>query len=262
MTLANKKRAALVSDLRDLAREVVGTPYSRAKVEGRTFLEAFEVGQLNAVVADFERRADLFAEVSATMARAHSDEGEQGGVSPDDGFVLYCLARWARPTRVIETGVAAGVSTSYLLAALADNGAGQMWSVELPPHELAGRSPDGSTYTWPSHGPGWAIPRSLLDEVESRWTLVLEDVRSALPRLLADLAPVDLFFHDDLHTAAHMAWEYNLVWPHLAPGGLLVSDDVNHAWIRFCRRHGLADRATPNAGRFAALRKPLETATV
>lgn len=269
----------LFSDVRDLVREIVATPYyrsrpwevpsllgarwslSRAKVGGLEFLKGLNVDELTTLLADFDRRAGLFEEVSTSMARAHSEEGEQGGVSPEDGFILYCLARWARPSQLIETGVAAGVSTTYLMAALADNGTGRMWSIELPPEQMDGDSFDGSTYTWQRHGPGWAIPQSIRDQVGSQWTLLLEDVRSALPRLLKEVRTVDLFFHDDLHTAAHMAWEYELVWPHLTPGGLLVSDDVNHAWVRFCRRHDLADRATANAGRFAALRKPIGART-
>jgi len=38
----------------------------------------------------------------------------QGGISLEDGMVLYSLARALRPEYVVETGVAAGLSTSFL----------------------------------------------------------------------------------------------------------------------------------------------------
>jgi hypothetical protein len=57
--------------------------------------------------------------------------------------------------------------------------------------------------------------------------------------LVRRLPRVDVFFHDDLHTPEHMKWEYDLVWSHLAPGGVLISDDDNYGWLRFCREKRL-----------------------
>lgn len=58
-------------------------------------------------------------------------EGDgQGGISLQDGMVLYGLARALRPDYVIETGVAAGASTSFFGAALIENGRGKLFSIE------------------------------------------------------------------------------------------------------------------------------------
>ena len=46
------------------------------------------------------------------IASVQTDDGRQGGISLADGIILYGLARALRPEYVIETGVAAGVSTS------------------------------------------------------------------------------------------------------------------------------------------------------
>jgi len=35
-----------------------------------------------------------------------------------------------------------------------------------------------------------------------------------------------LFIHDSLHTRSNMTWEFETVWPHLRPGGVLIADDV------------------------------------
>jgi predicted O-methyltransferase YrrM len=84
----------------------------------------------------------------------------------------------------------------------------------------------------------------------------LGDVRRALPELLRSVPCVDLFFHDDLHTPDQMLWEYELIWPKLRPGGVLVSDDVNHGWVQFCKKHAQNGRALHNVERLSALRKP------
>jgi hypothetical protein len=85
--------------------------------------------------------------------------------------------------------------------------------------------------------------------------LTLQDVRTALPLLLNELPYVDIFFHDDLHTPDHMYWEYDAVWPMLSPRGVLISDDANHGWIKFCVEQGLNETAFHNVDRLCALRK-------
>ncbi len=62
----------------------------------------------------------------------------------------------------------------------------------------------------------------------------MEDVQISLPRLLAELPKIDFFLHDDLHIPPHVAWELNEVWPKLTVGGVMVADDINSAWLRFC----------------------------
>jgi hypothetical protein len=44
--------------------------------------------------------------------------------------------------------------------------------------------------------------------------------------LMASSGPVDMFYHDSLHTDEHMQWELGTALPHLGPGALLASDDV------------------------------------
>lgn len=185
-------------------------------------------------------------------------EGEgQGGIGLKDGVILFGLARATRPEYVIETGVAAGISTSFLGAALIENGHGRLFSIELPVtrgDELA--MLDGSHYLWQEHGVGWAIPEAIRSALVGRHTLILKDVREALPQVLTQIPHVDLFFHDDLHTPDHMLWEYETVWPRLGPGGLLLSDDANDGWVQFCRKHRFDREALGNVDRLCAVIKP------
>jgi predicted O-methyltransferase YrrM len=210
----------------------------------------------------FDRWRPQLENAAAAVQKAHAG---QGGIGFDDGIVLYGLARALRPDSVIETGVAAGVSTSFFAAALVENNRGRLFSVEFPPAPPsasalanATRKPldDGSLYSLRENGVGWAIPAELRRALGERHQLILQDARTALPQLLAALPYVDVFFHDDLHTPDHMLWEYESVWPRLRPGGVLISDDVNHGWIQFCRRQGIRGAAFNNLDRLCALRKP------
>jgi len=202
----------------------------------------------------FERWAPLLESVVDAVSSA---TGQQGGVSSGDGRVLFGCVRALKPRRVIETGIAAGVSTAFVIAALLENGVGELVSIELPDDDAAHtrRHSDGSKFDWPARGAGWAVPPDLRDRIGDRHSFVFEDVRTALPRLLPELAPIDMFIHDDLHTPSHMLWEYSLVWPFLAPGGAVISDDVNWGWVEFARRHGGEQGGLANLDRLALLRK-------
>lgn len=167
--------------------------------------------------------------------------------------LLYYAVRLLRPAAVIETGVFDGISTCFLLKALADNGAGRLVSIDVPPRAPVRASTDRMRFTALPAGcaPGWLVP----DRLRERWTLELGSSRERLPACLARLGAVDVFFHDSLHTATHMRWEMEAAWPALAPGGLLASDDVfwNAAFWSFCRRHGVRGMVARGMG---MVRKP------
>ena len=206
------------------------------------------------VLDGFARWRPLLEEV---VTRVNTASGEHGGISLEDGMVIYALVRALNPEYVIETGIAAGVSTAFLGAALIDNAKGTLFSIELPPGDVRNiRQADGALFDWPRKTVGWAIPTSIYSKIASRHTVILEDVRTALPRLLGQLPFVDLFIHDDLHTPNHMLWEYELVWRKIRPGGILASDDVNEGWVDFCQREHCGETALHNIQRFAAVRKP------
>jgi hypothetical protein len=63
----------------------------------------------------------------------------------DAGFVraVWCLVRHLRPRKVVETGVAHGVTSRFILEALKKNGDGHLWSIDLPPLERSWRQQIG-----------------------------------------------------------------------------------------------------------------------
>jgi hypothetical protein len=252
-------------------REVLASPHYRAKPaatlryayakwtfrkfrrpEPELFLEDFGIDPLVAFEG-FARWRRVLETAVSNIAKAGDG---QGGISLQDGMVLYGLARALQPDYVIETGVAAGASTSFFGAALIENGRGKLFSIELPAAEVTGATcEDGSRYEWRRKGVGWAVPMEVRRGLGNRCELILRDVRVGLPKLLERLPYVDIFFHDDLHTPDHMRWEYELVWTKLRDGGVLASDDVNHGWIEFCEREGLGEEALRNIDRLCMARK-------
>ncbi len=252
-------------------REVIGAPYYRRRpLEALQFAYAKwlfarfrlhdPVEFLRLLAIDTNIALDGFQKWLPTLqevfSKVRQHQGHQGGISMEDGIILYGLTRALRPETVIETGVAAGVSTSFIGAALIENGHGMLYSVELPPADSAARVHlDGAAFDWPDSGVGWAIPEAIKHGMGSRHTLVLQDVRVALPILIEHLPCIDIFFHDDLHTPDHMLWEFELVWPHIRLNGVLISDDVNFGWIQFCRKHRLGEHALHNIQRLTAIRK-------
>jgi predicted O-methyltransferase YrrM len=138
----------------------------------------------------------------------------------DAGLPEFCyvICRALRPRVVVETGVGSGVTTAFILQALAANGEGHLWSIDLPPigaEEFAGSF----------------VPQHL----RSRWNLLRGRTRDLLPGLLRELPAPDVFLHDSLHTTRNMTFEFNAAWQKMAAGGVLLSDDIHmsKAFARF-----------------------------
>jgi predicted O-methyltransferase YrrM len=125
--------------------------------------------------------------------------------------LCYLACRLIKPETVVETGVAYGVSSAFILRALEMNGQGMLFSVDLPPLRRKYER------FW-----GIAVP----DELRGRWRLHRGTSASVLPRLFKANPTIDLFVHDSLHTHRNMRREFDAVWPHLREGGLLLADDV------------------------------------
>jgi predicted O-methyltransferase YrrM len=139
--------------------------------------------------------------------------------------VLWVLVRHLRPVRMVETGVARGVSSAFTLDALARNGDGHLWSIDLPP--LGGE--------WQKQ-----VGIAVAPEVKDRWTYIRGASRRMLPGLLNELGSIDIFTHDGLHTQENQSFEYRTAWPHVRDGGVLASDDVDFsdAFVTFARDSG------------------------
>jgi hypothetical protein len=131
--------------------------------------------------------------------------------APSLARVCYALCRALRPAVVLETGVAYGVSSSFITKALELNGMGHLHSVDRAPVRPAVESYIGAL-----------VP----DELRSRWTLHRGTSRRLVPRLLPQLDGLTLFIHDSQHTYRNVSWELQTVAPHLVRPAAVVVDDT------------------------------------
>ncbi len=164
---------------------------------------------------------------------------------------LYVLARALRPKVTVETGVCTGITTGYLLSALRKNGdGGRLVSIDLPMLDPGGMvNADGvrdRAHVRAVEETGLLADPALRND-PSLWRLHLGDAKQLLPTVLEDLGGIDGFYHDSEHSYAHMSFEFAQAWPHLRPGGLLISDDINFSeGARRAWREFVAGKADPN----------------
>jgi predicted O-methyltransferase YrrM len=158
----------------------------------------------------------------ATKTRIAAQRGLPigGMTTAGRGPVVYAICRLLKPKAVVETGVASGVSSTYILHALQKNGRGTLYSIDYP-------TPGDKLPT------GWLVP----EEVRNRWRLIRGKSSEKLQDLLNDLLEVDLFLHDSEHSYQNMMFEFETVWPHLRKEGVLLSDDthMNESFFDFAR---------------------------
>jgi hypothetical protein len=135
----------------------------------------------------------------------------------DAGLVraIWCLIRHMKPQKVVETGVAHGVTSRCILEALARNGDGHLWSIDLPPLENPWRT---------------QVAAAVGDGHADRWSYIAGSSRRRLPELLSRLGKIDLFVHDSLHSERNVRFELDRAWAASGPAGAIVVDDVDANW--------------------------------
>jgi predicted O-methyltransferase YrrM len=141
-----------------------------------------------------------------------------------------------KPSTVVETGVGAGISSSFILQALHDNDFGKLYSIDLPRavYQSSGQIVNDTSLIPKGMDSGWTIPNNL----KNKWTLLKGRSKDRLPELVNKLQSIDLFFHDSEHTYENMLFEYETVWPHIRSKGILASHDVcwNDAFLDFSKK--------------------------
>jgi hypothetical protein len=179
--------------------------------------EALGVSWLCNATAEFWNLwPEVINELEAKGIRA-GPESFQFWIDGDAGLVraIWCLTRHLRPKKVVETGVAHGVTSRCILEALNSSGDGHLWSIDLPPLERVWRKQVGA---------------AVGDRYSDRWSYIKGSSRRRLPKLLSRLGQIDLFIHDSLHSERNVRFELDRAWAALRPNGALVVDDVDANW--------------------------------
>ena len=169
------------------------------------------------------RASDFMTE----MVRRRDAYGSEGVMGALDCATLYALTRWLRPAVVVESGGFIGMSSAFILRALADEklAKSKLYSIE-----------------WSEEcEQGALIP----DELRPQFIPMRGKVEDFLKR--GELpSPIDMFLHDSSHSYRHMLWEFRQFWPRLCDGGLLVSHGVqmNAAFPEFVVKTYAHDKKT------------------
>jgi|SRR5579875_264760 len=130
-------------------------------------------------------------------------------ISARGGQLLYALARSARPQTIVEFGTSFGISTVYLGAAVADNGTGHVYGTELSPAKVA-----AARANLAEAGVGDVV------------TVLAGDALETLAGLPGPIGLVLLDGWKDLCLPV-----LKLLEPRLAPGALVVADDITHTTL-------------------------------
>jgi predicted O-methyltransferase YrrM len=172
------------------------------------------------------RASDFMAE----MIRRRDSYGSEGVMGAIDCATLYGLTRWLRPTVIVESGGYIGMSSAFILKALADEklGTAKLYSIESSQEgEQGALIPDELR----SASRGFVPMRGKVEDFLKH---------SELP------SSIDMFLHDSSHSYQHMLWEFRQFWPRVRDGGLLVSHDVqmNAAFPEFVAKTYAHDKKT------------------
>ena len=132
---------------------------------------------------------------------------------PGAFHLLYFLTRLRRPKVVVETGVAAGWSSSAFLQALKVNGdGGQLYSSDFP--------------YFRQNEPEKNIGILVDDNLRSNWHLYVDGDKINLPRILREVERVDMFHYDSDKTYSGREFGLKSLTPKLSSDGVVIFDDI------------------------------------
>jgi predicted O-methyltransferase YrrM len=177
------------------------------------------------------QRREATEQHMAALGNQHNARYHAGWVNVDDALFLYWLVRTLKPKTIVQCGICNGLSSAFMVLALATNGAeGKLYGIDIPPvfnpkdpaWTGAGKVyghviPEGKTS-------GWMVPEAY----RKRFEVQNGDAKLLLPKLVDSLPGIDMFYHDSDHTYNHMMFEFREAKRKLAPGGLIIADDI--AW--------------------------------
>ena len=157
-------------------------------------------------------------------------DATQGGVRTGEirvhSYSLYVIVRVLMPNLMVETGVANGKSSAYILRAIDKNGTGALFSIDKPEFQGDPASINKGEALIPRNlESGWMVPESL----RRLWTLRLGDAADLLPVLRQELNDIDIFFHDSLHTYDHVKFELRLAREWVRSDGVILCDDIQYS---------------------------------
>ena len=194
--------------LRETLEEARSVPHAEQVFERKAYVEKY--------ISDLEAKYGAFY--------------KPGWVNLEDALFLYWVVRKLNPKKIVQTGVCNGLSSAFMMLALAKNGPeGTLHVIDMPPVF------DSNDPNWMAKGKvygvtipegkssGWLVP----DAYHNRFEVLNGDAKDLLPGLLQKTGAIDMFYHDSDHSYDHMMFEFIESKKHLTKNGVVVSDDIS-----------------------------------
>lgn len=131
-----------------------------------------------------------------------------GGAYP----FLYFVTRYMKPDNIVETGVAAGFSSSAFLLAIKKNRIGKLYSSDFPYFRL----PNPERYV------GIVVEETLRDN----WRLYLDGDESNLPKIVSQAKEIDIFHYDSDKSYSGRQYALSAISNSLSDRGVIIMDDI------------------------------------
>jgi predicted O-methyltransferase YrrM len=226
---------------RALAQAIRGAALDRLRPDEREWVTRIETRR-SELAADASMVRPAFETAPETERAFFRDGGEPApiwgiaelfSVSPMWGEFLLRLTRELAPRSCVELGTALGLSTAYQAAALALNGTGTLTTFE-------------GAKAWAAVAEEGLSDLGLSD----RATIEVGDIGETLPRALTRIGPIDYAYLDADHTEEATVKHFDTILPHMAPGGVVVLDDISftremsRAWHAIRRRNRVSTSLT------------------
>lgn len=135
---------------------------------------------------------------------------------------LYALVRLTGARNIVESGVASGVSSTFILLGVEANHGGNLHSIDSPVPRVV----QGGNEPWaipPGLSSGWAVPLKL----RRMWDLRQGRSEELLKPLLAEVGAIDFYCHDSPVDVRHFEFEMKTIMKYLRPGSLVVADNTD-----------------------------------
>jgi hypothetical protein len=188
---------------------------------------ACEVGQAHEMISEIRSNQEFQARLSQSLQKTKFRP--QGYLPLGRRLAWYAVIRIAQPDCCVETGVHDGLGSSVILQALEENlrrhhKPGLLISIDLPSSDLPTDFPAQ---------PGWLVP----EQLRHQYQLMIGDSRRLLPEI-AVAHEIGFFIHDSDHSPQNESFELETVWPAMAPGGIVMTDNGPEVLRQFVRQHG------------------------
>jgi len=126
--------------------------------------------------------------------------------------LLYFVTRLLKPEAIVETGVAAGYSTTAILKAILKNGKGYLYSSDFPYFRL--------------NTPEKYIGVLVDNDLRNNWQLYIEGDQKNLKTISHNVRTIDLFHYDSDKTYGGRYQALKSLSPNFTPRTVIIMDDI------------------------------------